>query len=142
MVAAGEAYLADTPEFRRTLIPMSSMIVLTAPLTESQWAQIGWAQGEGLSSCSPLKPYLTKTIDGRLLFGSRGAPYRFGSRMSESMLGDEAAYAPLRAKAREWFPVLEDVPFTHAWGGFLGVPRDWMPIASYDSDRKFARLCG
>jgi hypothetical protein len=24
------------------------------------------------------------------------------------------------------------VRFTHAWGGPLGVPRDWMPTVSYD----------
>ena len=32
----------------------------------------------------------------------------------------------------QWFPTLHDVRFTHAWGGPLGMPRDWMPTMSYD----------
>ncbi|HET9014574.1 MAG TPA: FAD-dependent oxidoreductase, partial [Thermomicrobiaceae bacterium] len=31
-----------------------------------------------------------------------------------------------------WFPMLRGIQFTHAWGGPLGAPRDWMPTTSYD----------
>jgi glycine/D-amino acid oxidase-like deaminating enzyme len=34
--------------------------------------------------------------------------------------------------ARSWFPVLRGVRFTHAWGGPLGMPRDWHPSFSFD----------
>ena len=30
------------------------------------------------------------------------------------------------------FPVLSDVAFTHAWGGPLGVPRDWCASVGLD----------
>ena len=33
---------------------------------------------------------------------------------------------------RSWFPALRDVGFTHAWGGPLGMPRDWMPGFTHD----------
>ena len=42
----------------------------------------------------------------------------------------------------EWFPMLKDVRFTHAWGGPLGMPRDWMPTTSYDAAAGVARAGG
>jgi glycine/D-amino acid oxidase-like deaminating enzyme len=62
--------------------------------------------------------------------------------MRESALADDGLYEPIRAKAREWFPTLNDVRFTHAWGGFLGVPRDWMPFVGFDRDSRYGRLGG
>ena len=38
----------------------------------------------------------------------------------------------LRDNVRRWFPRLKDVRFTHAWGGPLGFPRDFMPTMQYD----------
>jgi glycine/D-amino acid oxidase-like deaminating enzyme len=142
VVAAGEAYLAQLPPFQRTLVPMSSMIVLTAPLTPAQWSKIGWQGGECLSSQSSTKNYLTRTTDGRVLYGSRGAPYHFGSAISDAALQREEIYEWMRATVREWFPVLEHVQFTHAWGGHLGVPRDWMPTVHFDESTKLGRLHG
>ena len=37
-----------------------------------------------------------------------------------------------RRHARDWLPVLRDVTFTHAWGGPLGMPRDWHPTIAFD----------
>jgi glycine/D-amino acid oxidase-like deaminating enzyme len=142
VVAAGEAYLTRLPPFRRALLPISSMIVLTAPLNEAQWQEIGWRGGQSLSSQSKTKNYLTRTVDGRILYGSRGAPYHFGSRISDAALQDASVFECMRGTVREWFPVLERVEFTHAWGGHLGVPRDWMPTVDFDSTAKLARLHG
>ena len=50
VVVAAEAYLSRFPAYRRTLVPISSTIILTEPLTEAQWADIGWAGREGMSS--------------------------------------------------------------------------------------------
>jgi len=132
VVLAGEAYLSGLAAYHRQLLPMSSMIVATAPLDAATWDAIGWQGYESLSSGAYTKDYLTRTRDGRILFGSRGAPYLFGSQMPESALADAALYAPIIANLRSWFPVLRDVPVTHAWGGYLGVPRDGMPSVHFD----------
>lgn len=142
VVTAGEAYLTRIAPFQRDLLPMSSMIVLTAPLSQQQWSQVGWEGGQSLSSQSNTKNYLTRTLDGRILYGSRGAPYHFGSRISDAALKDESIYAWMRSKVRQWFPVLEQVEFTHSWGGYLGVPRDWMPTVNFDTSLKLGRLQG
>jgi len=132
VVLAGEAYLSGLSAYHRQVLPMSSMIVATAPLDAATWDAIGWQGYESLSSGAYTKDYLTRTRDGRILFGSRGAPYLFGSAMPEAALADAALYGPLIDNLRRWFPVLHDVPITHAWGGYLGVPRDGMPSVHFD----------
>jgi len=142
VVMAGEAYLSGVPGWHRQILPMSSMIVATAPLDAATWAAIGWDGYESLSSGAYTKDYLTRTRDGRILFGSRGAPYLFGSQMPEAALADAALYAPIIATLRNWFPVLHDVPVTHAWGGYLGVPRDGLPSVFFDRARGLANIYG
>jgi glycine/D-amino acid oxidase-like deaminating enzyme len=142
VVAAGEAYLSSLSGFRRSLMPMASMIVLTEPLTATQWNCVGWANGESLSSQAHTKDYLTRTADGRILYGSRGPSYRFGSRMPESALADDEIFEWMRNSVRSWWPALTDLQFSHAWGGYVGVPRDWMPTVSYDEVSGLAQLHG
>jgi glycine/D-amino acid oxidase-like deaminating enzyme len=38
----------------------------------------------------------------------------------------------LRRELTDLFPALGDAAFTHAWGGPLGVPRDWFPSVGFD----------
>lgn len=142
VVLAGEAYLTGLPAYHRQLLPMSSMIVATAPLDAATWDAIGWQGYESLSSGAYTKDYLTRTRDGRILFGSRGAPYLFGSAMPEAALAEAALYGPIIANLRQWFPVLREVPITHAWGGYLGVPRDGMPSVHYDRATGIANAFG
>ncbi|MCJ2182161.1 FAD-binding oxidoreductase [Novosphingobium sp. 1949] len=142
VVMAGEAYLPQQPGWQRALVPMSSMIVLTEPLSPAIWDAIGWTHGESLCSQVNIKNYLTRTHDGRILFGSRGAPYLFGSATPEAATRNEAIFAWMRQTARAWWPVLENVEFTHAWGGYLGVPRDWLPTVAFDEGTRIAALHG
>ncbi|MDR6511579.1 glycine/D-amino acid oxidase-like deaminating enzyme [Novosphingobium capsulatum] len=142
VVVAGEAYIPGLAGFRRDLLPMSSMIVLTEPLTPAQWEAVGWQGGECLSSQARTKNYLTRTCDDRILYGSRGAPYHFGSATRDEALREEAVFEWMRGTVREWWPALADIGFSNAWGGYLGVPRDWMPTVHFDPDSKLAVLYG
>lgn len=142
IVLAGEAYLARLRKLRRQVLPIYSLIVLTEPLSEARWAQIGWEGRECVGSNRYTVDYLSRTADGRILFGGRGAPYHYGSRIRDEYDRHEPTHEMLRRKAREWFPALEGARFTHAWGGPLGVPRDWMPTMSYDPARGIATARG
>ncbi len=133
IVLAGEAYLSQLRPLRRQLLPVYSLIVLTEPLAPEQWAEIGWAGREAVASTRYSVDYLQQTADGRILFGGRGAPYAFRSRIDDRLDRHGPTHAMLRRMAVEWFPVLKDVRFTHAWGGPLGAPRDWMPTVAYDT---------
>jgi glycine/D-amino acid oxidase-like deaminating enzyme len=142
IVLAGEAYSQQLPKLERTLVPMYSLIVLTEPLSESDWAQIGWPNRELVSSSRMSVDYLNRTADGRILFGGRGAPYHMNSLIDDSLDRHAPTHEMLRQMAIEWFPVLKQAHFTHAWGGPLGMPRDWMPTTSYDRTMGVARAGG
>lgn len=132
VVLATEAWLSQLPRYRRAVLPLYSLIVLTEPIDDATWAQIGWDGHELLSSHRYTVDYLSRTVDGRVLFGGRGAPYHYGSRIAPAYDRHGPTHATLRAHLQSWFPPLRDVAFTHAWGGPLGMPRDWMPSFRFD----------
>ena len=142
VVLAGEAYLARLRKLRREVLPIYSLIVLTEPLSEARWAQIGWEGRECVASNRYTVDYLSRTADGRILFGGRGAPYHYGSRIKDDYDLHHPTHEMLRRTAREWFPALEGARFTHAWGGPLAMPRDWMPTMSYDPAQGVATARG
>ncbi len=133
VVLALEAYLTRLPGFRRRLLPVYSLITLTEPLTQEQLERVGWMQRFCLGSMRLSVDYLARTEDRRILVGGRGAPYRYGSRIDAGNERHAPTHAALRARFREWFPDLaQEVAFSHAWGGVLGMPRDWIPQFGFD----------
>ncbi len=124
------------------MLPVYSLISLTEPLTAAQWSHIGWQGGESVSSTRNTVVYLTKTSDGRVLFGSRGAPYAFGSKITDAQDTHEATIKMIQRSVLEWFPSLEGIRFTHAWGGPVGMPRDWMPAVRYDAGSRIGSIMG
>jgi glycine/D-amino acid oxidase-like deaminating enzyme len=141
-VLAGEAYLTRLPALHRSLLPVYSLISLTEPLTAGQWSQIGWQNGESVASTRNTVVYLTKTPDGRILFGSRGAPYAFGSKITDRQDTHEATMKMIHRSLMEWFPPLAGIGFTHAWGGPVGMPRDWMPAVRFDTSSRIGSIMG
>jgi len=142
IILAGEAYLTRLRKFHRALLPMYSLISLTEPLTPAQWADVGWQNHESLASNRFTVDYLTRTADGRILFGSRGAPYVFGSRISDEQDVHEPTHARVHKAVVEWFPSLKGIQFTHNWGGPVGVPRDWMPTVRFDPASRLGIISG
>lgn len=142
VVLAGESYLSQLPVLHRVVLPVYSLITLTTPLTEAQWQQVGWKNRESLASCNYTVDYLTRTADGRILFGSRGAPYRFGSKISDEQDRHAETHSRIQNLVLEWFPMLQGIQFTHSWGGPVGMPRDWMPMTHFDLATKIATARG
>ncbi|HZS90565.1 MAG TPA: FAD-dependent oxidoreductase [Chloroflexota bacterium] len=133
IVLAGEAYLTRLPPLHRQLIPVYSLITLSEPLSAQQWEYIGWRNQECISSHRLTVDYLSRTADGRILFGSRGAPYAWDSTITDAQDRHGPTHRMIREMFMEWFPSLHGINFTHAWGGPVGMPRDWMPTMSYDA---------
>jgi glycine/D-amino acid oxidase-like deaminating enzyme len=142
ILLACEAYLSRIPHMHRSVLPMYSLITLTEPLTAAQWATIGWEKRESVASNRLTVDYLTRTADGRILFGGRGAPYVFGSKIAD----EQDLHAPTHGKIQralvEWFPSLKGIQFTHNWGGPVAVPRDWMPSVRFDPATRTGVICG
>jgi glycine/D-amino acid oxidase-like deaminating enzyme len=133
VVRATEGYTVSLDGMRRDVAPVYSLVVATEPLPDTVWQQIGLHDRETFTDHRNLIIYGQRTADGRLVFGGRGAPYHFGSRIKPGYDRETRVFAMLRETLVSMFPVLSATRFTHAWGGALGVPRDW--VASVGLDR-------
>jgi glycine/D-amino acid oxidase-like deaminating enzyme len=122
-VRATEAWSAGLAP--RSVAPVYSLIVATRPLPPSFWWVAGLENGQTFTDHRHLIVYGQRTADDRLVFGGRGAPYHWRSRIRPSFDRDPRVFAGLRAAAIDLFPALRPDDFTHAWGGPLGIPRDW-----------------
>jgi glycine/D-amino acid oxidase-like deaminating enzyme len=132
VVLACEAWLPRLPGYARAVLPLYSLIVLTEPLPDATWEAIGWDGHELVASHRLTVDYLSRTADGRILLGGRGAPYHYGSRVAPAFDSHPATHTLLEQQLAAWFPVLAGVRVTHRWGGPLAMPRDWLPSFRYD----------
>ncbi len=138
IVRATEGFTAGLPGQGRTLLPLNSAIVVTEPVPERVWQQIGWGGFELLSDASHTYSYAQRTADDRIAMGGRGVPYRFGSRTDTRGQTQAATVQKLHAILRRLLPPAADLPLAHAWCGVLGVPRDWCASLGYDRAAGFA----
>ncbi|WP_082574437.1 MULTISPECIES: NAD(P)/FAD-dependent oxidoreductase [unclassified Nocardioides] len=134
VLRATEGYTASLAGERRTLVPVYSLIIATEPLPPEVWAEIGLARRETFTDHRHLIIYGQRTADDRLVFGGRGAPYHLGSRIKPEYDRDEKVFARLYATLVDLFPVLAGTRVTHAWGGALGIPRDWCASVGLDQE--------
>jgi glycine/D-amino acid oxidase-like deaminating enzyme len=134
ILRATEGYTPGIAGLRRLSVPVYSLIVATEPLPGTTWEEIGLAGRETFTDHRHLIIYGQRTADDRMVFGGRGAPYHFGSRIEPRFDRDDRVFAKLRATLVDLFPALERVRVTHAWGGPLGIARDW--CASVGLDRR------
>ncbi|MGZ4594125.1 MAG: NAD(P)/FAD-dependent oxidoreductase, partial [Actinomycetes bacterium] len=135
VVQALEGYTAALRGARRDVLPLYSVMIATEPLDDDVWSQLGWAGRQTFHDGRRHLFYAQRTQDGRIAFGGRGAPYRYGSRIDDPVRGLGRLEVRLRGLLVEQFPSLHDVAVTHRWGGVLAVPRDWMPSVRYDARR-------
>ena len=113
--------------------PVYSLIIATEPLPADVWDEIGLRRRETFTDHRHLIIYGQRTADDRLVFGGRGAPYHFGSRIRPEFDRDERVFAP--AATRRWSTCSRcssGTRVTHAWGGALGIPRDWCASVGLD----------
>ena len=79
-------------------------MIATEPLPARVWDEIGWAGRETLSDGRHLIIYAERTADDRIVFGGRGAPYHFRSRIRDEFDHDRGVFADLRSVLIELFP--------------------------------------
>ncbi|HKB30485.1 MAG TPA: FAD-binding oxidoreductase [Streptosporangiaceae bacterium] len=132
VIRATEGYTPGLPGLRRAIAPVYSLMIATKPLPQSTWDRIGLAQHATFGDHRHVIIYGQRTADGRFAFGGRGAPYHIGSKIRPEFDREPAVFLALRRALGEMFPVLGDAEVTHAWGGPLGVPRDWCASVGLD----------
>ena len=132
VVRATEGFTASFADSHRRWLPMNSSMIVTAPLSDATWDEIGWGACETLGDSAHTFMYAQRTADGRIAIGGRGVPYRYGSRLDRDGETPAVTVAELRQVLADFFPVLANVSIEHAWSGVLGVPRDWCATVTLD----------
>jgi glycine/D-amino acid oxidase-like deaminating enzyme len=132
VIRATEGFTGGLPGARRAVAPVYSLMVATEPLPEETWARIGLAGRPTFTDMRHMIVYGQRTADGRLAFGGRGAPYHFASRTAPPYDREPAVFRWLRSQLTDLLPAMSGVAFTHAWGGPLGIARDWWASVHLD----------
>jgi len=142
VVRATEAWTSQLSTSKRAILPIYSLMIATAPLSDATWSEIGLEQRPTFTDGRHLIIYGQRTRDGRLAFGGRGAPYHFGSTIRPEFDHAPQIAEALASTLRELFPVLHATEITHAWGGPLGVARYWSTSVTFDRHRGMATAGG
>ena len=101
---------------RSYIMPLYDHVLMTEPLTDAQWAEVGWKDRQGISDAGNQFHYYRPTADGRILWGGWDAVYHPGGRVDEKY-EQSPSHELLARHFFETFPQLEGLRFTHRWAG-------------------------
>ncbi len=132
IIRATEGFTAGLPGHERLWLPLNSAQIVTEPLPEALWKEIGWNGYEIMGEVAHAYSYAQRTREGRITMGGRGVPYRFGSATDVNGQTQQATIDQLHEILARLLPQVKDVKIDHAWCGVLGVPRDWCTTAGFD----------
>ena len=135
IVIATEAYSDKTPGLARRLVPVHSQLIVTEPLSEAIWQEIGLRNRLLFNDGRSLVTYGQRTADHRIAFGYR-ASYLFGSGIQDTFDVDDPSFDIIRDILVSFFPVLENTKIDRCWGGVLGVSRNMAAFVHYDPSTK------
>jgi len=136
ILLATEGYSGSLPGQERKLIPVHSMMVATEPLPAELLQRLGSGRRYCFGNLDRVVTYGQLTLDGRFAFGCRGV-YFYGSGVKSRFDPTDPAFQRVRSTLLRFFPELDGIRFTHAWGGALGVSRSLRPSVCFDAQRRF-----
>ena len=124
-IAARRAVLATNGfpplvrSIRRYVVPVYDHVLMTEPLTDRQRASIGWERRQGFADTSNRFHYFRTTEDGRILWGGYDAVYHWRNGVDPRFEQREPTFDKLAGHFYDMFPQLEDLRFSHRWGGVI-----------------------
>lgn len=104
---------------RPRIVPVYDHVLMTEPLSDEQLGRIGWRNRQGIADAGNQFHYYRLTSDNRILWGGYDAIYHYGKQVRPAYDQRPATFRKLAQHFFETFPQLEDVGFTHRWGGAI-----------------------
>ena len=120
VLLATNAFAAGDRRIKHRVAAIRDRIVATEPLTDEQLARVGWANRQGVYDTRTQLNYTRLTKENRIVFGGR-VGYYFGNDTDPSADRDVQTYERLAKVFFTTFPQLDDVAFSHAWGGPIAL---------------------
>lgn len=108
------------PGLARTLLPVNSFQIATAPLDEARLRHLLIGNPCAFET-RRMAIYFRKSFDGRLIFGGRAS---FSSRQHGAPVAD---YSVMTRELHARFPSLRDVPIQYRWTGLVCITPDSVP---------------
>jgi glycine/D-amino acid oxidase-like deaminating enzyme len=142
VIVATNAFPSVIPAVRHRVVPVYDYVLMTEPLSDAQWASLGWAGREGLSDVGNQFHYYRPTDDGRILWGGYDAVYHSGNGFGPQFENDEDSYRRLATHFLQTFPQLEGVRFSHAWGGAIDTCSRFTAFWGTEAEGKVAYAAG
>lgn len=118
-VLATNSHVPLLKRLSTAFIPIYDYSLVTEPLTEDQWASIGWTGPHGIADSGNQFHYFRKTPDNRMLWAGYDAIYHYGSNRDAEHLQRPESFERLATQFAATFPPLAGVKFSHAWGGII-----------------------
>jgi len=140
VVMATNAWSHFFKELKRKQVPVWTHIVMTEPLSEQHFKEIGWQNRQGIEDARNLVHYYRLTSDNRLVMGGRDVSLSCGQDMDQDR--NPVTFAELKDDVRKIFPALKDIQFTHEWGGPVSVPLDMTPAIGCAGDKNVVYSLG
>jgi glycine/D-amino acid oxidase-like deaminating enzyme len=135
VVVATNGYTGPvTPALRRRVIPVTSYMIATAPLSPNLMATL-MPKGRMLTDSNRLLCYFRPSPDNtRVLFGGRPAYTAIGPKLAAERLSRHMTRI---------FPELRDVELTHSWFGYIAYTFDRLPhVGEHDGMHYAMGYCG
>ena len=111
------------PFFRGRVLPAKSNIVVTRPLTEDEWREVGMLTTQVYSDTRKLLFYWRRLPDGRMLLGGRAG-------VLDTPAGLRARRRRLESAIAAKWPVLRGLGSEYFWHGNVCLSYDLMPHVS------------
>jgi glycine/D-amino acid oxidase-like deaminating enzyme len=140
VVMATNAWSHFFKELRHKQVPVWTHIVMTEPLAEKHFEEIGWQNRQGIEDARNLVHYYRLTADNRLVMGGRDVSLSYGEDMEKDL--NPVTFEGLKDDVREIFPALKEIQFTHEWGGPVSVPLDMAPAIGFAGDKNVVYSLG
>jgi gamma-glutamylputrescine oxidase len=120
------------PFLRGRTMPTTSNIVVTRPLTDAEWDEVGMRTTQVYTDTRTLVQYWRRLPDGRMLFGGRA-----GVVNTEASLARRRRW--LEGRLVAMFPCLQGIGSEYFWHGAVCMPYDRIPHAhTVDGDPTIA----
>ena len=126
-VVAINAASAGFGPLRNRLVVTATHMVVTEPVPDVL-EEIGWTDGESISTARSYLHYMRTTPDGRIAIGSGGGRVAYGARLGGRIEVERAAVEELIADLLELFPALRGRRIEHAWGGPIDISASPFPV--------------
>ncbi len=137
VLMATNAFTSRIGKIRRSVIPVWDYQIATEPLTDEQMDRIAWGKKSrhAIADAVNMFHYFRLTKDNRITWGGGGAVrYYFNNGIDRKLINAPKCYEQLAKEFLEMFPQLDDVKFSHQWGGIIATSTRFcmVPGVAYD----------